>query len=140
MRLAIPDVAGRVILAAARRRSCTSRAAISGPSHRPQGQRAENVLHLALGILLAGAIVRAFLFRGREAAFAILLFAIAGAADEFIFDRDLPAEEHDVHAKEHFALFIFVAVFGALLHLRATIGLLLFLSTTRTASPIAAIT
>lgn len=119
MSLAIPDAAGRVILAtalapflyfAARdfRLHFTAR----------KVSIAENVLHLVLGFLLAAVITRVFLFRGREAAFAILLFAIAGAADEFVFHRGLPAEEHDVHAKEHFALFVFVAVFGALLHLR----------------------
>lgn len=80
---------------------------------------AENLLHLVLGILLVAALTRAFLFHGREAAFAIALFALTGAADEFVFHRNLPSEEHDVHAKEHYALFIFVAVFGALLHLRA---------------------
>lgn len=120
MTLAISDPAGRVILAAALapflyfaardfRLHLTAR----------KVPLAENVLHLALGILLAAGISRAFLFRGREAAFAILLFAFAGALDEFVFHRNLPAEEHDVHAKEHFALFIFLAVFGALLHLRA---------------------
>ena len=121
MTLAIPDVAGRVILAAA----LAPFLYFAGRDFRlhlsaRKVSAAEHILHLALGILLAGAIARAFLFRGRETAFAVVLFAIAGAADEFVFHRGLPAEEHDVHAKEHFALFIFVAVFGALLHLRGT--------------------
>jgi hypothetical protein len=38
--------------------------------------------------------------------------------DEFVFHRGLPASEHDVHAKEHFALFIFIAVFGVLARAR----------------------
>jgi hypothetical protein len=80
---------------------------------------AENVLHLVLGIVLAAVLARAFRFRGAETAFAVLLFALFGAADEFVFHRGLPAEEHDAHAKEHFALFVFIAVFGALVHLRA---------------------
>jgi hypothetical protein len=80
---------------------------------------AENVLHLALGVMLAAVLARAFRFEGTATAFAVLLFAAFGAADEFVFHRGLPAEEHDVHAKEHFALFLFIAVFGALVHLRA---------------------
>jgi hypothetical protein len=79
---------------------------------------AENLLHLALGVLLAGVIVRAFLFRERSVALGVLAFAVAGSVDEYVFHRDLPAAEHDVHAKEHFALFDFVAVFGVLIHLR----------------------
>ena len=79
---------------------------------------AENVLHLALGILLAAVIVRAFLFRGQSFALGVLAFAVAGSVDEYVFHRGLPASEHDVHAKEHFALFVFVAVFGVLVQLR----------------------
>jgi TctA family transporter len=119
MTLAIPDAAGRVILAAA----LVPFLYFAGRDFRlhltaRRVSMAENLLHLVLGILLAAVITRAFLFRGREAAFAVLLFAAAGAMDEFVFHRSLPAEEHDVHAKEHFALFVFMAVFGALLHLR----------------------
>ena len=120
MTFALPDAASRVILAA----SLLPFLYFAGRDFRlhltaRKVPMAENVLHLVLGVLLAAVITRAFLFRGREAAFALLAFAIAGAADEFVFHRKLPAEEHDVHAKEHFALFIFMAVFGALLHLRA---------------------
>jgi hypothetical protein len=79
---------------------------------------AENVLHLALGIVLALVIARAFLFRERAVALGVLAFAALGSLDEYVFHRDLPAAEHDVHAKEHFALFVFVAVFGVLIHLR----------------------
>lgn len=116
----IPDAAGRVILAV----SLAPFLYFAGRDFRLHFTArkvpvAENLLHLALGVLLAAVITRTFLFHGREAAFAILLFALAGAADEFVFHRGLPAEEHDVHAKEHFALLVFVAVFGALLHLRA---------------------
>jgi hypothetical protein len=118
---AIPDAAGRVILAIALlpflyfagrdfRLHLTVRK-VSG---------AENLLHLALGVMLAAVLARAFQFRGAETAFAVLLFAVFGAADEFAFHRQLPSEEHDVHAKEHFALFVFIAVFGALVHLRGT--------------------
>src|SRR5688572_4526065 len=120
MTLAISDAAGRVILAAA----LAPFLYFAGRDFRlhltaRKVSMAENLLHLVLGVLLAAVLSRAFLFHGREAAFAILLFALTGAADEFVFHRDLPSEEHDVHAKEHYALFIFVAVFGALLHVRA---------------------
>jgi hypothetical protein len=117
---AVPDTAARVILAAAFlpfawfaardfRLHVTAR----------RVSMAENVLHLALGVMLAAVLARAFRFEGMATAFAVLVFAVFGAADEFVFHRGLPAEEHDVHAKEHFALFVFMAVFGALLHLRA---------------------
>ena len=79
---------------------------------------AENVLHLILGLLLAGVIARAFLFRVESVALGVLVFALAGAVDEFVFHRGLPPSEHDVHAKEHFALFIFIAVFGVLARAR----------------------
>jgi hypothetical protein len=120
MSLAIPDAGARAILAASLlpflyfaardfRLHLTAR----------RVSAAENVLHLVLGVMLAAVLTRAFQFRGADTAFAVLLFAVFGAADEFVFHRRLPSEEHDVHAKEHFALFVFMAVFGALLHLRA---------------------
>jgi hypothetical protein len=119
MSLAIPDAAARAILAAA----LAPFLYFAGRDFRlhlrvRKVPAAENLLHLALGVLLAGALARAFLFRGAEAAFAVLAFAALGAVDEFVFHRGIPAEEHDVHAKEHFALFVFLAVFGALVHLR----------------------
>ena len=80
---------------------------------------AENLLHLALALVLAGVIARAFVFREKSVALGILAFVLFGAVDEYVFHRGLPAGEHDVHAKEHFALLIFVAVFGALAHLRS---------------------
>jgi hypothetical protein len=79
---------------------------------------AENVLHLVLGVLLAIVIGRAILLQPRPAALALLLFVICGAIDEYIFHRGIPELEHDVHAKEHFALLFFVAVFGALTWVR----------------------
>ena len=120
MPIAIPDTAGRVVLALA----LAPFAYFAARDFRLHLQArkvplAENVLHLALGLLLMGALVRAFQFRVPEAAFAMAAFAVCGAADEFVFHRGIPAEEHDVHAKEHFALFIFLAVFFALVHLRA---------------------
>lgn len=80
---------------------------------------AENLLHVALAIPLAAALALAFQFRAKEAALAMAAFAVFGSADEYVFHRGIPAEEHDVHAKEHYALFVFLAVFFALVHLRA---------------------
>ncbi len=70
----------------------------------------ENLLHLALGITLA--IFFAQALAGRHAAMigALVLFAIAGAADEYIYHRHIPGEESDLHAKEHLALMIFLIV------------------------------
>ena len=79
---------------------------------------AENLLHLALGVVLAAVIARAFFFRERAVAMGVLAFAVLGSLDEFVFHRGLPAVEHDVHAKEHFALFVFIAVFGVLVQFR----------------------
>ena len=120
MGLAIPDAAGRLILAAA----LFPYLYFAGRDFRlhltlRRVPVAENVLHLALAIPLLAAIGFAFQFRVREAALAMALFAVFGAADEYVFHRGIPAEEHDVHAKEHYALFVFLAVFGALVQLRA---------------------
>jgi hypothetical protein len=79
---------------------------------------AEHVLHVLLGLILTGVIVRAFLFREKAVALGVLAFAAAGSIDEYVFHRGLPAAEHDTHAKEHFALFVFVAVFGVVSRLR----------------------
>jgi hypothetical protein len=79
---------------------------------------AENILHGLLALLLAAVMVRAFQFDVPSVAVGVLAFALAGAIDEFVFHRGLPSAEHDVHAKEHFALFLFVAVFGVLVRAR----------------------
>ena len=120
MTLVIPDAAGRLVLAAA----LLPFLYYAGRDFRlhlaaRRVPLAENVLHLALAVPLLAALALAFQFRVREAALAMAAFALCGAADEFVFHRGIPAEEHDVHAKEHFALFIFLAVFGALAQLRA---------------------
>jgi Kef-type K+ transport system membrane component KefB len=80
--------------------------------------RAEDALHLFFGLVLTYAISRAFLFEGTALALALLAFALGGAIDEFGFHRGLPPEEHDAHAKEHFALFLWAAVAGVVLQLR----------------------
>jgi hypothetical protein len=68
----------------------------------------ENLLHLALGITLATLFTQAL--KGHHAAMvgALVLFAVAGGADEYIYHRGIPGEESDLHAKEHLALMIFL--------------------------------
>ena len=76
----------------------------------------EHALHLGLGFVLFFLIGSAFMGRMGRMLVGLGLFAVIGAIDEFGFHRAdaIPREEHDVHAKQHFALFVFVCVaFGA---------------------------
>jgi hypothetical protein len=70
----------------------------------------ENLLHLALGITLATLFTQALTGRYTYMVGALVLFAVAGAADEYIYHRHIPGEESDLHAKEHLALMIFLIV------------------------------
>jgi hypothetical protein len=70
----------------------------------------ENLLHLALGITLATLFTQALAGRYTFMLGALVLFAVAGAADEYVFHRQIPGEESDLHAKEHLALMIFLIV------------------------------
>ena len=72
--------------------------------------RAEHLLHLLLGLFLVAVIGAAF--RGQTEGMVLALggFCLLGAADEYGFHRDIPSEEHDCHAKEHFGLLVFVVV------------------------------
>lgn len=76
---------------------------------------AENVIHAFLGVILFVVIGRAFLFDWRFVVVGTVVFALCGALDEFLFHRGVPASESDIHAKEHFALFGFFAVFALLM-------------------------
>jgi hypothetical protein len=75
---------------------------------------AENLLHLVLGLVLIPVIFHAFLFDWRFVAIGAVLFVPFGALDEYLFHRRLPPSEFDAHAKGHYALFAFFAVFAAL--------------------------
>jgi len=75
---------------------------------------AENLLHLALGITLAILFTAALAGRHLAMIGALVLFAVAGGADEYIYHRQIPGEESDLHAKEHLALMIFLIVALAL--------------------------
>jgi|SRR6185369_5064010 len=68
----------------------------------------ENLLHLGLGITLATLFTQALAGRHAQMIGALVLFAVAGAADEYIYHRGIPGEESDLHAKEHLALMIFL--------------------------------
>jgi hypothetical protein len=81
---------------------------------------AETILHFILGAILFVVIGRSFLFDVRFVTIGILVIAAAGSIDEFVFHRGVPEPESDVHAKEHFALFVFIAVFEVLALVRPT--------------------
>jgi hypothetical protein len=74
----------------------------------------ENLLHVGLGLALA------LLFAGAFRAEMTRLFlglggvAVLGALDELVYHRGIPSEEHDLHAKEHFTLLLFVGAAFAL--------------------------
>ncbi len=70
----------------------------------------ENLVHLGLGVCQLGLLVNAIRADLRFELFALAGIAVLGGLDEFGFHRALPAFESDVHAKSHFALFIFVVV------------------------------
>jgi hypothetical protein len=70
--------------------------------------RGEHLLHGVLGLLLAGLISAAFRLDPVRLPLFAGLFALAGAADEFGYHRKLPAEEADLHAKEHLSLMLFL--------------------------------
>jgi hypothetical protein len=70
----------------------------------------ENLIHLCLGLSQLGLLACAIegeLLAGLGCLAAIVL---GGAIDEYGFHRDLPQFESDVHAKSHFALFMFLVV------------------------------
>lgn len=75
-----------------------------------QVPKVENFLHLVLGIALAGMLATAI--SGSIGRFLVFLAMMVGfgAVDEFVFHRDIPAEEHMTHAKEHFLLLVFVGL------------------------------
>jgi hypothetical protein len=68
----------------------------------------EHLLHLAIGVMVATAIVNAFTGQLTVMLVGLVLFMVAGAVDEYIFHRGLPEPESDLHAKEHLGLMIFV--------------------------------
>jgi hypothetical protein len=70
----------------------------------------EHLLHAAIGVVLLILFTHALLAHHLVVLCALVLFAIAGGIDEYIFHRAIPAEESDLHAKEHLALLIFIVI------------------------------
>ena len=87
-------------------------------------RRPEHLLHAALAISIAVIVAGALTAQLGRMLIGLGGLAIFGALDEFVFHRAIPAEEHDVHAKEHFALLMFVAcALGRIwLHHRGALG------------------
>ena len=69
---------------------------------------AEHVLHAGIGFALAAVFVQALMGNHDLMLIALGLFAVIGGVDEYIFHRDIPGEEADIHAKEHLALLMFI--------------------------------
>jgi hypothetical protein len=70
----------------------------------------EHILHAAIGVLLLILFTHALMARHLVVLCTLVLFVVAGGVDEYIFHRGIPAEESDLHAKEHLALLIFIVV------------------------------
>src|SRR5260221_13584884 len=70
----------------------------------------EHILHAVIGLVLALVFAHALMAHHLIVLAALVLFVVAGGVDEYIFHRGIPAEESDLHAKEHLALLIFIVM------------------------------
>ena len=70
----------------------------------------EHILHAAIGIVLLILFTHALMGHHLVVLGALVLFAITGGIDEYIFHHDIPAQESNLHAKEHLALLIFIVI------------------------------
>lgn len=70
----------------------------------------EHLLHAAIGLVLMIMFTHALMAHHLVVLCALVIFVVAGGIDEYIFHRDIPGEESDLHAKEHLALVIFIVV------------------------------
>jgi hypothetical protein len=70
----------------------------------------EHLLHAAIGLVLVVLFSHAVMAHHLAVLGALVIFVVAGGADEYIFHRNIPAEESDLHAKEHLALLIFIVI------------------------------
>ena len=68
----------------------------------------EWILHVTLSLILVILIPHAYLGHFYVIIPALILFVAARSIDEFVFHRDLAAEEVDLHAKTHLGFLIFV--------------------------------
>jgi len=83
----------------------------------------EHLLHAAIGLVLAIMFMHALRGNHWIVVGALVIFAGAGALDEYIFHHNIPGEESDLHAKEHLALLIFIVVSLATDWLEKAIGI-----------------
>ena len=70
----------------------------------------EHILHAAIGLVLVVLFTHAVRGDHWIVVAALVIFAAAGAMDEYNFHRGIPAEESDLHAKEHLSLLIFIVI------------------------------
>jgi uncharacterized membrane protein len=70
----------------------------------------EHLLHAVIALLLLILFTHAIMAHHLIVLCALVIFVIAGGIDEYIFHRDIPAEESDLHAKEHLALLSFIVI------------------------------
>ena len=75
--------------------------------HRPVSFT-ERLLHIILGMALTIIISHAYAGHFEVVIAGFVLFVAARALDEFVFHRNLPDREIDLHAKTHFGFLIFV--------------------------------
>ncbi|CAN5851122.1 hypothetical protein BH11VER1_BH11VER1_14940 [soil metagenome] len=72
--------------------------------------RTEHLLHAGIGLSLIIVFSHAVMANHWQMVGGLVFFALAGAVDEYIFHRDIPGEESDLHAKEHLALLAFIVI------------------------------
>jgi hydrogenase-4 membrane subunit HyfE len=73
----------------------------------------EHAIHAVLFIALVVLCIGVFRRDHVHVLFALAAFVPPALVDELVFHRGIPSEEHDVHAKEHLLLLVFLVV-GAL--------------------------
>jgi hypothetical protein len=69
---------------------------------------AEHLLHAAIGVALLIVVSHAMMGNSGVMLLGLLFFVVAGGLDEYVWHRNIPEVESDLHAKEHLALLIFV--------------------------------
>jgi hypothetical protein len=72
--------------------------------------RTEHILHFGIGATEAMLFTQALAGNTPLMFASLFLFMISGGVDEYIFHRQIPGEESDLHAKEHLALLIFIVI------------------------------
>ena len=70
----------------------------------------EHALHAMIGLSLILVVSAAVSANTMAMAGGLIAFMMVGAVDEYVWHRNIPGEESDLHAKEHLALMIFVLV------------------------------